>query len=156
LDYLREHPYEEFFILIRLQKEYQISVEDGKKIIKFLIDLLVPIFPCVTTAMIIGFLVSTASTINLFYHYKKIVLQIRSEGTDSALLKEVWKFRSYNSIFFCSQFIVNAFFLGYIFALGIFLFCYIMSFRESFIIAWDFLKSRSPEFYLSFTPVILG
>lgn len=153
---MRSQPYEDIFILIRLHREYIVSVEDGKKLLKFLIELLVPIFPCVAVSMSIGFLVSTASIVSLFYHFKRIVLQIRSEGSSSQVLKDVWKFKSYNSIFFCTQFIINAFFLGYIFSIALFIVCYILSFKETMIYTWKFLTTRKIEFYLSFLPVILG
>ena len=131
-------------------------MDDGKKLLKFLIELLEPIFPCVAVSISIGFLASTASIVSLFYHYKRIVLQIRSEGSGSGLLKEVWKFRSYNSIYFCTQFIINAFFLGYIFSVALFIVCYVLSFKETLIYTWRFLTTRRVEFYLSFLPVVLG
>jgi len=156
LDYLRGQPYEDIFVIIRLHTEYTLSVDTGIKIIKFLIALLVPIFPCVAVAISLGFCVSMASIVNLLYHYKRIILQIRSEGSGSELLKEIWKFRSYNSIFFCTQFIINAFFLGYIFAFSTFFVCYALSFKVLLTYFWDYLKSRNIEFYITFVPLILG
>lgn len=156
VDYLRDQPYEDIFVLIRLHKEYDISVDTGIKLLNLLISALLPIFPCVTIAITVGFCVSMASIINLFYHYKRIILQIRSEGPESNLLNEIWKFRTYNSIFFCTQFIINAFFLGYIFAISVFIVCYMLSFKEIMIFSWDYLKSRNIGFYIAFVPLILG
>ena len=61
------------------------------------------------------------------------MLKIREEGEDSEILKFVWNFSSHNSIFFCAQFIMNAFFLGLLFAFAVFCVCYIISFKEFYI-----------------------
>lgn len=156
LDYLRGLPGDEVFLFMNLQSSYVITVSSGISLVEFFIEVFTPIFPCVTVAMTGGFCLSCASIYNLFYMYKKMVLTIRSEGENSELLMHAWSFGTHTSIFFCAQFIINAFFLGYLFAFGLFLTCYLLSFKETFVILWNFVKSREPLFWVGLIPVILG
>lgn len=92
----------------------------------------------------------------MFYIYKRTMLIIRAEGEDSETLNFVWRFGSYNSIFFPAQFIINTFFLCNLFAFGVFCVCYLISSSLFRNFMFDYLKSRPPGFWIGLVPVILG
>ena len=129
-DYLNSQPDDKVFTTIMLQNNYTLTVSEGKSILRLLINMLVPIFPCTVVAMIIGFIVSLVSIFTLFYQYKKTILEIRQEGESSELLKFTWRFSSHKAIYFCAQFIINSLLLELVFASGIFIFCFIISLKE--------------------------
>jgi hypothetical protein len=156
LDYLRKEPLDNLFIIIRLQNVYTETVDDGKKIIIFLIDLLNPIFPCVVIGYVGGFALTSVSIYSMFYVYKRKMLKIRAEGNNSETLKTIWKISPYNSILFCGQFIANSFFLCNLLATALFIACYLVSFKWTREFFFDFVKARPPAFWISLVPSVLG
>lgn len=144
------------FITIRLQEEYTISAGTGTELLEFLIDALIPIFPCVTAASLAGLLISFLSVYNLFYVYKRIMIQIREEGRESPILKHAWKFKAYNSLYFCTQFVTNTLVLNNLFMFCLFIPLYILSISWMQKVLWWYVKSRPAGFWVGFTPVIIG
>lgn len=130
--------------------------EQGKDLLDFIIYLLTPIYGCLVAGFACGLVVVIISVLNMLYYYRKIIFTLRDEGSTSKLLEKVWKFRAHSSIFFCAQFVLNSFFLNFIVAFFMFFACYIISFRETYIFGWLYIKTRPPEFWIGLTPVLLG
>ena len=156
LDHLRGLPDSDVFLYLNLYSDYIITVKTGKDFVKLLIRLLEPVFPCVTTGMLCGLVLAYTSIYHMFYSYKKIILAIRREGENSELLLHVWKFGSYNTIFFCAQFIVNCFFLEYLVGISLFFICYALSFKEFLLFLWSITKALPISFWIGLVPVTLG
>lgn len=156
LAYLEIQPPFEIFMIIRLETTYKISVVSGKELLKISIDLLETFYPCLVISATGGLLISFFSIYSLFYVYKKMILEIREQGQDSDLLEHIWKVKSYNSIYFCTQFATNCFILNAISAVFLFTLTYVISlniFQSAFV---HFFFTRSPGFWISFFPVVLG
>ncbi|OMJ75752.1 hypothetical protein SteCoe_25016 [Stentor coeruleus] len=156
LNWLEKQPDDDVFIYLKLENDYVFTVDTGKQLTRFLIYLLIPIFPCTVVSFGLGFLITLASILNMFYQYKRIILKIKEEGEESETLKFVWKFKSYNTIYFCSQFIINTFFLTFVFAITIFIAAYCVSFKEILKFILEYLLKRPWSFWISFIPTILG
>ena len=154
--YIEEKSKFDVFIFIDLKEPVSFTMEEGRKIITLLIYILEPVYP----ALVIGFSASLSviilSIANMLYQFKKIMIRIRQEGEESELLGFVWTFSAHNSIFFCSQFVLNSFFLNFIFAFAVFVSIYIISFKETYIFGWKYVKGRNAEFWIGFVPVLLG
>jgi hypothetical protein len=156
LDYLRKQPYDEIFLIINLQSQYNITVTTGRDLLSFFISMLKPVWPCLVVGYAGGMTITSVSIYNMLYMYKKIMITIRREGPDSETLKFAWSFSPHHSIFFCSQFIVNAIFLCNLLAAALFLTCYLISFQAVRNLFFEYLKTRPPEFWVSLVPVVLG
>lgn len=154
--YIEEKAKLDVFIFIDLEQPVSFTMEEGKKIITFLIYVFEPIYPALVVGFSASLLVIIVSIANMLYQFKKIMIRIKQEGEDSELLKFVWTFSAHSSIFFCSQFVLNSFFLNFIFAFAVFVTIYIISFKETYMFAWKYVKGRDTEFWIGFVPVILG
>ena len=131
-------------------------MEEGKHILKFIIYLLLPIFPCVTAGMISGLMLCFVSIYHLFYSYKKIIVTIMREGENSEHLLRAWSFGPYNVIFFCAQFVINCFFLEYLAGMAVFITFYALSCKELLSFTWKIAKALPVSFWLGLVPVTIG
>ena len=89
LDYLELQPQTDFFLVIFLKSKYTVNAGSGQDMLRFIISLLVPVFPCTVLGTAGGLTIAMISIYNLFYLYKKIILQIRAEGEESELLMTI-------------------------------------------------------------------
>lgn len=154
--YLDTKPANYLFILIDVENPLAMYADQGKDLLDFIIYLLTPIFGSLVAGFVFGLVVVLISVLNMLYYYRKIIFTIRDEGSSSKLLEKVWEFRAHSSIFFCAQFVLNSFFLNFIVAFCVFIACYIISFQETYIYGWLYIKSRPAEFWIGLTPVLLG
>jgi hypothetical protein len=154
--YIEQKPDLAVFIYIDLESPASFTMKQGITIINFIIYLLEPVYPAIVIGITAALSVVILSIANLLYQFKKIMLRIREEGEDSETLKFIWTFSAHSSIFFCSQFVLNSFFLNFIFAFVMFIGVYIISFKETYKYGWHYIKGRDAEFWIGLVPVILG
>lgn len=100
-DYLAAFPEDSIFTEITIDGyTYIYLINQIRSILKWMIKLLLPIYPCLVLGYSLGSLVVFASILNLFYIFREYIIKLRKIPRNSLQLKWLWNFPPHSCLSF--------------------------------------------------------